>query len=199
MNESKLVIPFYTRERWQNWITKVKESGFKLEDKEKSIVFVHMGDDVVLSCLKLIAKYDNKSISRDDALKHLTEVKDIVLEKVEPIDDDIDMMLASTQVSLIGSLVSCQCYIDGGYTKTKSFSKLLKVALKAEKDNDMGTALENIAQIGANILAGKKFKEKDFENIPESIIGEWIDGIDCISAAMVGDTSYKYDEPDDEN
>ena len=61
----------------------------------------------------------------------------------------------------------------------------------------MEIALGAVTEIGANILAGGKFKEKDFENIPEGLVAEWLDGIDCISAAMVGDTSYKDDEPYD--
>lgn len=197
MRIPKIVIPFYTQERWQNWIGKVKESGFKTDDQEKGAIFVYMEDDIVLACLKVIAKYDKKLMSEDDALKNLTDIKEIVLKKIEPINEDIDMMLESTQVSLIGVFVSCECYINDGYQKTKKFDKLLKVALKAEKDDNMGVALGSIAEIGANIIAGGKLKEKDFENVPEGIVAEWLDGIDCIGAAMMGDTSYKYDEPDD--
>jgi hypothetical protein len=199
MRVPKIVIPFYTQERWQNWIGKVKESDFKVDDQEKGVIFVNMEDDIVLACLKVIAKYDKKLISKDDALKHITEIKEIVLKKIEPISEDIDMMLESTQVSLIVVFASCECYIYNEYQKTKSFDKLLKAALKAEKDDNMGVALGNIAEIGANILAGGKLKEKDFENVPEGIVAEWLDGVDSIIAAMVGDTSYKYDEPDDEH
>lgn len=196
IKKSKLVVPFYTQERWQNWLIKVEESGFKPDDQEKGAIFVYMEDDIVLACLKVIAKYDKNLISKDEALKYITEIKDIVLKQIEPIDDDIDMMLESTQVSLIAVFASCECYINDGYVKTRTFTKLLKEVLKAEKDNNMATALDNIAKIGANLLAGGKFKEKDFENVPEGIVAEWIDGIDCIGAAMIGDTSYKDDEPD---
>jgi len=151
MQESKFVIPFYTQERWQNWISKVKESGFKLDEQEKNpekgAVFVNMEDDIVLACLKVIA--------------------------------------------------SCECYVEKGYHKTKDFDKLIKGAVKAEKEDNMGAALGNIAEIGANILAGGKLKDKDLEDLPEGLVAEWLDGIDSIKAAMVGDTSYKDDEPDD--
>lgn len=199
MQESKYIIPFYTQERWQNWINKVKESGFKLDDQEKGAVFVYMEDDIVLACLKVIAKYDKKLLSREDSLKHLAEIKEIVLKKIDPIDEDIDIMLESTQLSLMGVFASCECYIDKGYHKTNSFDKLIKSAVDAEKEDDMGTALGNIAEIGANILAGGKLKEKDLEDVPEGLVAEWLDGIDSISAAMVGDTSYKDDEPDEGN
>ena len=196
MQESKYVIPFYTMERWQNWISKVKESGFKLDDQDKGAIFVYMEDDVVLACLKIIAKFDKKSLSQEDALVYLTEIKQIVLKKIPPIDEDIDIMLESTQLSLMGVFASCECYIDNAYEKTSSLNKLISSAIKAEKEDNMGVALDNIAKIGANILAGGKLKDKDLEDLPEGLVVEWLDGIDSISAALVGDTSYKDDEPD---
>ncbi len=195
--QPKIVIPFYTKERWQNWINQVKVSGFKADDQEKGAIFVYMEDDIVLACLKVIAKYDKKLISKEEALKYITEIKEIVLNKIEPIDEDVDMMLESTQISLIGVFASCESYINGEYKKTKSFDNLLKTALDAEKEGDTGIALSAIADIGANILAGEKFKEKDFEDVPEGLVAEWLDGIDCINASLLGDTSYKDDEPYD--
>ncbi len=197
MQESKYVVPFYTEERWQNWISKVKESGFKLDDQEKGAVFVYMEDDVVLACLKIIAKYDKNVFSKDDALGHIAGVKHIILKKIEPINEDIDLMLESTQLSLMGVFASCECYIEKAFEKTGSFGKLIKGALEAEKADNMGVALGNVAAIGANILAGGKLKDKDLEDIPEGLVAEWLDGIDSISSAMVGDSSYKDDEPDE--
>ncbi len=196
MQESKYVIPFYTTERWQNWINKVKESGFKLDDEKGGEVFVNMEDDVVLACLKLIAKFDKNMVGKEDALRFTTEIKEIALRKIEPINEDIDIMLESTQLSLMGVFASCECYIEKAFEKTKSLDKLIKSAIDAEKVDNMGEALDNIAKIGANLLAGGKLKDKDLDKVPEGLVAEWLDGIDSISAAMVGDTSYKDDEPD---
>lgn len=197
MQKSKLIIPFYTQERWQNWINQVKESGFKLEDHEKGAIFVYMTDDIILACLKVTAKYDKKLISKDDALKYIAEIREIALKKIDPIDNDIDIMFESTQSSLMGAFVSYECYLKNGYQKIKSFGKLIKSAAQAEKENNMGVALDIIAEIGANIITGGKLKDKDFDIVSEGLVAEWLDGIDSINAAMIGDTSYKDDEPDE--
>ncbi len=199
MQEQKIVIPFYTEERWNNWIKKVVESGFKIEDQEKGAVFVYMEDDVVLACLKIIAKYDKNLISKESALGYISEIKNIVLKKIEPVNEDIDMMIESVQLSLMGVFASCECYVEKAFEKTKSLDKLIKSALAAEKEENMGAALGNIAEIGANILAGGKIKEKALDDIPEGLVAEWLDGIDSLRAAMVGDTSYRDDEPDEGN
>ncbi len=198
--ETKYALPFYTQERWQNWINKVKESGFKLGAQQGGEVFVNMQDDVILACLKIIAKYDKKLLSKDEALKHLNEVKQIVLKKIQPISEDIDIMLESTQLSLMGAFASCECYLENAFEKTDSIDKLVQNAIEAEKKGDMNTALNNVAAVGANILAGEtpKLNEKIFDDIPDGIVAEWLDGVDSICAAMVGDNSYRDDEPDDE-
>ncbi|MCZ7402186.1 MAG: DUF2150 family protein [Candidatus Methanoperedens sp.] len=197
MQEQKIVNPFYTEERWQNWINQVKESGFKIDDQQKGAIFVNMEDDIVLACLKIIAKHDKNLLSKEEAIKQISEVKEIALKQIEPISEDIDMMIESTQVSLMGVFASCECYIEKAFEKTKSLKPLIKKAIEAEKEENMGAVLGNIAEIGANILSGGKIKDKDFEDIPEGLVAEWLDGIDSIRAAMIGDTSYRDDEPDE--
>lgn len=197
MQVQKIVIPFYTEERWKNWIKQVEESGFKIDDQEKGAIFVTMEDDVVLACLKIIAKFDKNLFSKEEAIDQISEVKEIVLKQIEPITEDIDMMLESTQLSLMGVFASCECYIEKAFEKTKSLKPLIKKAIDAEKEENMGAVLGNIAEIGANILAGGKIKDKDLEDIPEGLVAEWLDGIDSIRAAMIGDTSYRDDEPDE--
>ncbi len=198
MQVQKIVIPFYTEERWQNWIMQVKASGFKIDDQQKGAIFVNMEDDVVLACLKVIAKFDRNLLSAEEALEHISIIKEIVLKKIEPITEDIDMMIESLQLSLMGVFASCECYIEKAFEKTKSLKPLIKKAIEAEKEDNMGTVLGNIAQIGANILAGGKIKDKDLEDIPDGLVAEWLDGIDSLRAAMLGDTSYRDDEPDEE-
>lgn len=197
MQEQKNVNSFYTEERWHNWINQVKESGFKIDDQQKGAIFVNMEDDIVLACLKIIAKHDKNIFSKEEAIKQISEVKEIALKQVEPITEDIDMMIESTQVSLMGVFASCECYIEKAFEKTKSLKPLIKKAIEAEKEENMGAVLGNIAEIGANILAGGKIKDKDLEDIPEGLVAEWLDGIDSIRAAMIGDTSYRDDEPDE--
>ena len=197
MQVQKIIIPFYTQERWQNWIMQVKESGFKIDDQQKGAIFVNMEDDVVLACLKIIAKFDKGLFSKEEALEQISEIKEIVLKQIGPISEDIDMMIESTQLSLMGVFASCECYIEKAFEKTKSFKPLIKKAIEAEKEENMGAVLGNIAEIGANILAGGKIKDKDLEEIPDGLVAEWLDGIDSIRAAMIGDTSYRDDEPDE--
>jgi len=56
--------------------------------------------------------------------------------------------------------------------------------------------LGNIAEIGANILAGGKIKDKDLEDIPDGLVADgWMDRF--TSRCHDRDTSYRDDEPDE--
>ena len=56
---------FYTQKRWLNWMNKVKDSNFKLteeDDKNSGAVFIYIMDDVVLACLKVIARCEHDEL-----------------------------------------------------------------------------------------------------------------------------------------
>ena len=50
------------------------------------------------------------------------------------------------------------------------------------------------------MLKGKSLPEEVMADLPYGIVAEWLDGIDSISAAMVGSDSYKeFEEGDEED
>ena len=181
-------VQYYTKERWNNWIQSVKESKFQINEgnEDDTLVFVNMMDDVILSCLNVISGYKTKDkrkkLSADDALSAIAGISEIVLGNVEPINEDVDMMIQSLQSSLLGALVSCECYVGGTYNKKTPLPKLIKDAIKAEEDNPE-EALECMSAVGARVLSGKLMPEISFD-IPDGLVAEWLDGIDSIVAAM---------------
>ncbi|MBC7085717.1 MAG: DUF2150 family protein [Methanomethylovorans sp.] len=195
---------FYTRERWNNWINQVKESGFEFKESDEpqdkdSAVFINMEDDIILACLKVVAKFDKKLISAESALRLISQIKDIALEEIDHISDDIDMMISSMQTSLIGTFAAFECYIKEDFNKKARIPTLLKQALEAEAAENIEIALDKVAQIGALIINGRKLPDEILEDIPFGFVAEWMDGIDSIAAAMMGSDSYKNDEADDES
>ncbi|ATZ61009.2 MAG: DUF2150 family protein [Methanosarcinales archaeon Met12] len=183
----------YTEGRWKNWIARAKESGFSLSDPDNApdtTIFVNMEDDVVLACLKVINRFRKKKISNSKAREDIKNIERITLAKVEPINDDIDMMIQSIQSSLVGVFGSCQCYIGDRYG-SGSIDEVIVQAIEAEKGGDPEAALELVSQAGAKILAGQSFKFN--RELPPGCVAEWVDGLDSISATMVGGDGYKED------
>ena len=195
---------FYSKSRWENWISQIKTSGFSLEDEQAAekctAIFVNMMDDVILACLKIAARFDKKAIDEQGALEILGTIQDIVIEDIPPISDDIDMMVFSIQDSLACALAAFENYFYDDYDKTVKIKELIQEAGAAEEDEELEVAFALIATAGALVIAGEPFEEEYMTILPEeSIAAEWLDSIDSIAAAMVGTDSYKnFDEVDDE-
>jgi hypothetical protein len=186
---------FYSQNRWQNWINKVRESNFKLtdsEDKNTGAVFVYIMDDVVLACFKVIARNEKDIITADEAISEINKIKDIVFQEHESLGGDADLMLQSLRTSLAAVFVSCQRYISGDFDRQTSLEDLVRKAVAAEKEENLDETFNILSQVGSRIISGESLP--DMEDLPYCMTAELLDGIDAISAAMIGDDSYKEDD-----
>lgn len=191
---------FYTEKRWLNWMNKVKDSNFKLtdsEDKNTGAVFVYIMDDVVLACLKIIARCERAVISSEDALSEINAIREIVFKEQESLGEDADLMLESLKTSLAAVFVSSQRYIAGDYDRETSLGDLVKGAIEAEHQENLDGAFDMLSQVGARVIGGEGLPP-EAADLPYSMTAELMDGIDAISAAMIGDTSYKEDDGTEE-
>jgi len=188
---------FYTPGRWQNWINKIKESGFTLKDSDEdpsAAVFVYAMDDVVLACLKVIARCEHGTISKEEAISTIDEIRDIVSERDESLGEDANLMLESLNAALTAVFLSSQRYIDGSYDKKTPLEDLVRKAVDAEDSDQMEEALGILSEIGARVIGGETLPEEAFADLPYCLTAELLDGIDAISAAQIGDDSYKEDD-----
>ncbi|HET8686984.1 MAG TPA: DUF2150 family protein, partial [Methanosarcina sp.] len=96
--------------------------------------------------------------------------------------------------------VAFESYVMGDYDEGADIAELAKSAIEAEASDNLELALDYTALCGALVLKGKTLPEEVMADLPYGIVAEWLDGIDSISAAMVGSDSYKeFDEEDEED
>jgi hypothetical protein len=190
---------FYTQKRWLNWMNKVKESGFKLtepEEKNSGAVFIYIMDDVVLACLKVIARCERGVIPPEEAVSEIAAIREIVFQEHESLGEDADLMLESLKTSLAAVFVSCQRYIAGNFDRESPIEEMVEGAVEAEKQENLDGAFDLLSQVGARVIGGEAIPEMG--ELPYSMTAELMDGIDAISAAMIGDDSYKEDDGTEE-
>jgi hypothetical protein len=186
---------FYTQTRWLNWINKVKESKFKLtepDEKNSGAVFIYIMDDVVLACLKVIARCEREIITPEEAVTEISAIKEIVFQENESLGEDADLMLESLKTSLAAVFVSCQRYITGDFDRDSPLEELVQEAIASEQKEDLDKAFDLLSQIGSRVIGGETLPE--IGDLPYCMTAELLDGIDAISAAMLGDNSYKEDD-----
>lgn len=186
---------FYTQTRWLNWINKVKDSKFKLtepDEKNSGAVFIYIMDDVVLACLKVIARCEREIITPEEAVTEISAIKEIVFQENESLGEDADLMLESLKTSLAAVFVSCQRYITGDFDRDSPLEELVQEAIASEQKEDLDKAFDLLSQIGSRVIGGETLPE--IGDLPYCMTAELLDGIDAISAAMLGDNSYKEDD-----
>jgi len=186
---------FYTEKRWLNWMNKVKDSKFKLteaDDSNSGAVFIYIMDDVVLACLKVIARCEHKVIAPEEAIAEITAIRSIVFAENESMGEDADLMLESLKTSLAAVFVSSQRYIIGDFDRESPLEEMVAAAIAAEQKEDLDDAFDLLSQVGARVIGGESLPE--IGDIPYCMAAELMDGIDAISAAMLGDDSYKEDD-----
>ncbi len=186
---------FYTEKRWLNWMNKVKSSNFKLseaDEKNSGAVFIYIMDDVVLACLKVIARSEKEVITPDEAMAEITAIRSIVFAEHESLGEDADLMIESLKTSLAAVFVSSQRYITGSFDRDSTLDEMVAEAIAAEQKEDLDSAFDLLSQVGARVIGGESLPE--LGEIPYCMTAELLDGIDAISAAMIGDDSYKDDD-----
>jgi len=189
---AKMKEEFYTQKRWQNWLNKVKDSNFKLSDpdeKNTGAVFIYIMDDVVLACLKVIARCEKEIISREEAIDEIAAIRAIVFQENESMGEDADLMLESLKTSLAAVFVSSQRYITGSFDRETPIEDLVSDAIAAEQKGDLDGAFDLLSQVGARVIGGEALPE--LGEMPYCMTAELMDGVDAIAAAMLGDDSYK--------
>lgn len=193
---------FYSEKRWNNWIEQIKNSKFTINtNDEKDIsLFINVVDDIILSCLKIAARFDKKYFNKNKSLHYIFMVKKTVLKEVPPISKDIDLMLLSIQNSLQIIFSSFECYIYGNYDLSIDINSILEEAIRcinSDNEENLETIFELFSIIGALIIAGKKL-DNYANNILETanpIIFEWFDGLEAILISMEKTDNYKnFDE-----
>ena len=186
---------FYTQKRWLNWMNKVKDSNFKLteaDEKNSGAVFIYIMDDVVLACLKVIARCEREIITPEEAIAEIAAIRSIIFQDHESLGDDADLMLESLKTSLAAVFVSGQRYIVGSFDHESSIDDLVKRAIDAEQQENLDEAFDLLSQVGARVIGGESLPE--IGDLPYCMTAELMDGIDAISAAMIGEDSYKEDD-----
>ena len=186
---------FYTEKRWLNWMNKVKDSNCRLseaEDKNSGAVFIYIMDDVVLACLKVIARVEREILTPEEAIAEIAAIRSIVFAEHESLGEDADLMIESLKTSLAAVFVSSQRYITGSFDRESGMDELIAAAIEAEKKENLDMAFDLLSQVGARVIGGDSLPETG--DIPYCMTAELMDGIDAISAAMLGDDSYKDDD-----
>jgi hypothetical protein len=182
----KLFYIFYNQERWDNWLTRLRESNFDVVEGSDDMpegfqALYNFGQDITLSVLKIIRLYQNKRFSMEDAVDKLDQVERVIMS--EAPHDEIEEVVESLQLSMLVLFASCRTFLGGEYRTD------IKVLVKEGRkliDEDMEKALGVAAEIGANVINGaaccSKYVKDDIDQ--PTLFDEWLIEVETMNEAM---------------
>jgi hypothetical protein len=182
----KLFYIFYNQERWDNWITTLRESDFTVKPGSEDMpegytTLYNFSLDITIEVLKIIRLFQNNRFSKEESLQKLNQVEAIVMSDVK--DEIIDEYVESLQLSILVLFAGCKRFIEGQYSN--DIKTLVKDGKKAGDEN-LETALDIAAEIAANVINGAaccgKYIKDDIEQ--PGLFDEWLIEIESMHEAM---------------
>ena len=188
---------FYSRERWNNWMERLREEEFDPEDDDGdgARLFFNLQDDITIACTKAVEAYEEGDVGEEEFMDEIDEIREIVMRE-EELEQNKAMVLEGVQTSLIGVMASCEAYVtnNGAAAEDATVEEYVREAARAEKEDDMDRALALTAEAGALILDDAGFDAESYEDLEYGFVSEWVNGLDSLAQAVSEPETIEEDE-----
>jgi len=175
---------YYTEERWQNWLDRVREEEVDPEDEDSARLLLNLQDDTAIAVAKIITDHDDGDLDQETALAELEDIEGIVLDEVDFDDEETAMLIDGVQTSLMCVIFAAEEYIAGGPAGEGSVTEYIEAAADAEADDDLDAALGYCVQAGTRIIDGAELDMDTVEDLEFGLVAEWVNGLDSLQTAM---------------
>jgi hypothetical protein len=175
---------FYTEERWQNWLTRVREEELDPENEDSARLLLNLQDDAAIAVAKIVSAYDEGRLDEDRAGQELAKVRDIVLSQVEFDNEEKQMLIDGVQTSLVCVFYAAEEYVAAGPADEGTVDDYVQAAIDAEAEEEIDAALGYLVQAGTLIVDGEHLDIRLVENVEYGLVSEWVNGLDSLQSAM---------------
>lgn len=187
---------YYTAERWENWLDRLRDEEVDLEDEDSARLLFNMRDDTAIAVAKVLTDYTEDELEEEAAQGKLEEIADIVLEEVEFGDEDRQFILGNAQESLRCVLYAAQEYVAGGPAEEANAVEYVRAAADAEAEEELDSALVYSAKAGTRVIEGDDIDVELPEEAEYGLVGDWVDGLNSLAMALSDPEVVEEDEDD---
>ena len=175
---------FYTEERWQNWLDRVREESLDPEDEDSARLLLNLQDDAAIAVAKIVSAYEDDHLDEERAVEEIAGIREIVLDDVAFDDEEKRMLIDGVQTSLVCVFYAAEEYIVGGPADDAGVGQYVDAAVEAEADEDVDAALGYLVQAGTRIIDGDELPMEQVEELEYGLVSEWVNGLDSLQSAM---------------
>src|SRR6056297_1426230 len=146
---------FYSDERWQNWLDRIREEEIDPEDEDSARLLLNLQDNVAIAVAKIVTAYDDGHIDEEEALDELGDIREVVLDEVAFENDEKAMLIDGVQTSLVCVFYAAEQYVADGPADEAAVEEYVVEAGRAEEAEDLDSALGLVAAAGTRIIDGE--------------------------------------------
>ncbi|MFB6068437.1 MAG: DUF2150 family protein [Halobacterium sp.] len=175
---------FYSEERWQNWLDRLRDEDIDPEDEDSARLLLNLQDDVAIAVAKILTAYDDGDIDQDEAMEELADIREVVLSEPDFEDEDKLMLVDGVQTSLVCVFYSAEQYIGDGVADEASVEEYVDAAVGAEAEEDLDRALGLVACAGTRVIDGEDLDMGVLDDVEYGLVTEWVNGLDSLQSAL---------------
>jgi len=175
---------FYSEERWQNWLDRLRDEDIDPEDEDSARLLLNLQDDVAIAVAKILKAYDNDAIDDEEALDELTDIREVVLSEPDFDDEDKLMLVDGVQTSLVCVFYSAEQYVADGVADEADVTGYVQAAVEAEQEEDLDRALGLSACAGTRVIDGDDLDMDVLDDVEYGLVTEWVNGLDSLQSAL---------------
>ena len=175
---------FYSEERWQNWLDRLRDEDIDPEDEDSARLLLNLQDDVAIAVAKILKAQENETVDEDEALDELADIRDVVLSEPDFADEDKLMLVDGVQTSLVCVFYSAEQYLADGVAEETTLDDYIHAAVDAETEDDLDRALGLIACAGTQVIGGEALDMSILDDVEYGLVTEWVNGLDSLQSAL---------------
>ena len=175
---------YYTEERWNNWLDRLREEDIDPEDEDSARLLLNLQDDTAIAVAKIVTDHQEGELGEEAALEELATIRDIVLADVEFEDEEKLMLVDGVQTSLVCVFYAAEEYVAGGPADDGDVDEYVRAAADAEAQEDLDAALAHCAKAGTLLFDEGDLDMEVAEEIDYGLVAEWVNGLDSLGTAL---------------
>lgn len=179
---SNEVGPYYTEDRWQNWIARVREEDLDPEEEDSARLLLNLQDDTAIAVAKILADYMDGELDEERALSELAGIQEVVLAELD-LEEEKALLVDGVQTSLVCVLYAAQEFVAEGAVEG-NIAEYIQAAADAEAQEELDAALGYCVQAGTRVIDGEGLDRAIAEDLEFGLVAEWVNGLDSLQTAL---------------
>lgn len=174
---------YYSEERWQNWLDRLRDADLDPTDEESARLLLNLQDDVAIAVAKIVNAHGDE-LDDEGAMAELATIRETVLGPVDIEDEETAMLVDGVQTSLVCVFYAAEQFVAAGPADERSVEAYLRAASEAELEEDFETALELAGSAGTRVIDGDELDMDVLDEFEYGLVTEWTNGIDSLQSAL---------------